>query len=56
MRDQPFMDKFRLSEELANGEVILGKAKRKPMDMDRWETIISPAEYLRRFKDTLADV
>lgn len=56
VRDQPFMDKFRLLDELGNREVILDGAKRKPMDVDRWEMVISPAEYLRRFKDTLADV
>ena len=27
-----------------------------PMDVDRWELVISPVEYLRRFHDTLADV
>ncbi|KAK1920586.1 hypothetical protein DB88DRAFT_513931 [Papiliotrema laurentii] len=32
VRDQPFMDKFRLLEGLDNGEVILDGAKRKPMD------------------------
>jgi hypothetical protein len=26
------------------------------MDVDRWEVVISPQEYLRRFKDTLATI
>jgi hypothetical protein len=38
--------KFRALESLEQG----------PMDVDRWEMVISPTEYLRRFKDTLATV
>ena len=28
----------------------------RPMDVDRWELVISPEEYLNRFKDSLADI
>jgi hypothetical protein len=33
----------------------LDGAKRKLMEVDRWEMVISPADYLRRFKATPVD-
>jgi hypothetical protein len=35
---------------------IIGGLGDPSMDVDRWELIISPDEYLHRFKDTLAEV
>ena len=54
--DQPFMARFKVLDMLANDRAILEAVVARPMDVDRWEIVIRPSEYLRRFRDSLADI
>ena len=57
VRDQPFMDGFKvLADHLEDGYDRLERLEKKPMDVDRWELVLSPQEYLKRFESSLADV
>ncbi|RSH85497.1 hypothetical protein EHS25_004893 [Saitozyma podzolica] len=56
IRNQPFMDQFKLLMDLDNGDDILADWDPQPMDVDRWELVLSPEEYLNQFKDLLADM
>jgi hypothetical protein len=56
VRDQSFMDQFRLLANMEDGEDVWDGLIARPMDVDRWELVISPEEYLNRFKDSLADI
>jgi hypothetical protein len=56
VQDQPFMDQFKLLMDLDYGDDILAGLDPQPMDVDRWELVLSPEEYLNRFKDSLADI
>jgi len=51
---QPFMDSFIPLTDMP--EATMDGVKALAMDVDRWELVISPEEYLNRFKDVLADV
>jgi hypothetical protein len=50
------MDQFRLLANMEDGEDVWDGLIARPMDVDRWELVISPEEYLNRFKDSLADI
>jgi len=55
--DQPFMTGFKLLHAMDDGGTTeMQRLERKPMDVDRWELVISPMEYLERFRHTLATV
>lgn len=56
MSDLPFMDEFSVLDDLSNNSAPVLGLNPMPVDVDRWEMVISPAEYLLRFKDTLATV
>jgi len=56
VRDQPFMDQFKLLANVEDQGDVLDGLLARPMDVDRWELVISPEEYLDRFKDSLADI
>lgn len=52
----PYKDEFNiLTNLLPDSPQIIGLDP-QPVDVDRWELVVSPEEYLRRFKDTLATV
>lgn len=54
--DLPFKDQFTLlPDDLPTSPAIAGLSPR-PVDVDRWELVLTPEEYLLRFKDTLATV
>jgi hypothetical protein len=58
IRDQPFVAEcFSLSTiaKITRNHLIEGLDE-PSMDVDRWEVVMSPQEYLRRFKDTLATI
>jgi hypothetical protein len=50
------MDEFWLLTDMRHSDDILAALERQPMDVDRWELVLSPEEYLNRFKDSLADI
>ena len=50
------MDQFKLLANIEDQEDVLDGLVARPMDVDRWELVISPQEYLNRFKDSLADI
>jgi hypothetical protein len=55
---QPFMDGFHLLQDILQQEDaelwdLLGDME---LDVDRWEVVLTPDEYLTRFKDSLAAV
>jgi hypothetical protein len=50
------MDQFKLLADIEDEEDVLDGLVERPMDVDRWELVISPEEYLNRFKDSLADI
>jgi hypothetical protein len=56
VRDQPFMDEFHLLNEMDDCNNILDDLDPQPMGVNRWELVLSPKEYLNRFKDSLADI
>jgi hypothetical protein len=49
------MDEFKLLTDMDDGDDILSDVDPQPIDVDRWELVLSPEEYLNRFKDSLAD-
>jgi len=56
MPELPFMNEFTILTNLSLTSPPFSDLESQPIDVDRWELVISPAEYLRRFKDTLATV
>jgi len=50
------MDHFKVLADMEDQEDVLDGLVARPMDVDRWELVISPEEYLNRFKDSLADL
>ena len=52
----PFLPQFTILTDLSPTSKPLSNLTAQPMDVDRWEMVISPEEYLHRFKDTLATV
>lgn len=56
--DQHFMTGFTLMSDMEPDEqrLVVRNLDPMPLDVDRWELVISPDEYLARFKDTLATV
>jgi hypothetical protein len=56
VRDQPFMDEFWLLTDMQRSDDIVAALDPQPMDVNRWELVLSPQEYLNRFKDSLADI
>ncbi|RSH93591.1 hypothetical protein EHS25_006236 [Saitozyma podzolica] len=49
------MDEFKLLTDMDDGDDILSDVDPQPIDVDRWELVLSPEEYLNRFIDSLAD-
>lgn len=54
--DEEFMAGFDLLSELGNEQVWVDSLVGRPVDVDRWELCLTPNEYLRRFKDVLAEI
>jgi hypothetical protein len=59
--EQPRLDlaysaEFNILSELAAVSDSLEELDPRPVDVDRWELVITPDEYLQRFKDTLSTV
>ncbi|GFZ50325.1 hypothetical protein JCM24511_08082 [Saitozyma sp. JCM 24511] len=50
------MDEFKLLTDMDDGDDILSDLDPQTIDVDRWELVLSPEEYLNRFKDSLADI
>jgi len=51
-----FAEQFAVLANMEKRSEAVGELAAQPMDVDRWELVLSPAEYLGRFKDTLATV
>ena len=54
--DLPFAEEFSILSDLSEDSPPINSLNPQPVDVDRWELVISPEEYQRRFKDTLATV
>jgi predicted component of type VI protein secretion system len=54
--DLPYKDQFTVLTDLSAESQPIDSLHPQPVDVDRWELVISPAQYLLRFKDTLATV
>jgi len=54
--DLPYAGEFSTLLDLSDDSPAINGLDPHPVDVDRWELVISPAEYLLRFKDTLATV
>jgi len=54
--DLPYAEEFPTLVDLSEDSPAINGLDPQPVDVDRWELIISPQEYQRRFKDTLATV
>ncbi|GFZ43061.1 hypothetical protein JCM24511_00779 [Saitozyma sp. JCM 24511] len=53
--DLPHKDQFTILTDLSAESQPIDSLHPQPVDVDRWELVISPAQYLLRFKDTLAN-
>lgn len=54
--DLPFAEEFSILLDLSEDSPPINGLNPQAVDVDRWELVISPEEYQRRFKDTLATV
>ena len=54
--DLPYAGEFSTLCDLSADSPAINGLDPHPVDVDCWELVISPAEYLLRFKDTLATV
>ena len=52
----PYAEEFTALVDLSEESPAINGLDPQPVDVDRWELVISPEEYQRRFKDTLATV
>lgn len=58
VNDQPFMDAFHLLGEMEEDDqaTAIDRIHAEPIDVDRWEVVLSPELYVTKFRDTLATV
>jgi hypothetical protein len=54
--DLPYKDEFTTLTDLTMDSEPFTELDPQPVDVDRWELVLSPEEYLVRFKDTLSTV
>lgn len=54
--DLAYAPEFNILSDLAAASESLEELNPQSVDVDRWELVITPDEYLRRFKDTLSTV
>jgi hypothetical protein len=54
--DLPYKDKFIPLTNLSSDSDAFSGINPQPVDVDIWELVIPPEEYLSRFKDTLSTI
>ena len=54
--DLPFKHEFTVLTDLSAHSLPVNSLGYQPVDVDRWELVLSPDKYLQRFKSTLATV